>query len=258
MALKSVDKVKAWIRRVLASRGYVVFNAQTHDFYARDGLVTAHDSSFRDQPRFREAYARGVRAGHGVDPGIEWRVHVALWSAANALRAPGHFVECGVNAGFVCSAIMQRLDWRNVEKTFYLIDTFEGPVFAQFSDQETSGARVARDALAKGAYVTDLDRVYDNYREWPNVSVVKGVVPEVLAGLAIDRVAFLHLDMNCAFPEAAALRHFWPLLSPGAMVLLDDYAYFGYDSIRHAVDSVAQSLGIEVLSLPTGQGLILK
>jgi hypothetical protein len=100
--------------------------------------------------------------------------------------------------------------------------------------------------------------VRDNYREWPNVEIVQGVVPEVLPALGIDRVAFLHLDMNCAFPEAAALRHFWPLLSPGAMVLLDDYSYFGNHALKRAIDSVAQSLGIEVLSLPTGQGLILR
>jgi hypothetical protein len=42
------------------------------------------------------------------------------------------------------------------------------------------------------------------------------------------------------------------------MVLLDDYAYFGNDSLKHAIDSAAAALGTEVLSLPTGQGLIVK
>jgi hypothetical protein len=42
------------------------------------------------------------------------------------------------------------------------------------------------------------------------------------------------------------------------MVLLDDYAYFGNDSLAHAIDSAAAVLGAEVLSLPTGQGLIVK
>ncbi|MCX6634111.1 MAG: class I SAM-dependent methyltransferase [Acidobacteria bacterium] len=250
--------MKAWIRRGLASAGYFVFNTRSPECYARDGLFTAHDSSFREEPRFKEAYARGVKASRGVDPGIEWRVHVALWSAANAVRAPGPFVECGVNAGFTSSAIMQRLDWRDVDKTFYLIDTFQGPVLTQYSAEEVAQAAAAEDALRRGAYVTDLDRVRDNYREWPNVEIVQGAVPEVLPALGIDRVAFLHLDMNCAFPEAAALRHFWPLLSPGAMALLDDYSYFGNHALKRAIDSAARSLGVEVLSLPTGQGLILR
>ncbi|HTB17249.1 MAG TPA: hypothetical protein VK708_03990, partial [Bryobacteraceae bacterium] len=71
-------------------------------------------------------------------------------------------------------------------------------------------------------------------------------------------VAFLHLDMNCAYPEAAALEYFWDRLSPGAFVLLDDYVYFGYESQTKAIDSLAASLGFNVLSLPTGQGLIIK
>jgi hypothetical protein len=42
------------------------------------------------------------------------------------------------------------------------------------------------------------------------------------------------------------------------MVLLDDYAYLGHDEQTRAMDEAAQSLGIEILSLPTGQGLIVK
>jgi hypothetical protein len=64
--------------------------------------------------------------------------------------------------------------------------------------------------------------------------------------------------MNCAYPESAALQYFWNRLSPGAFVLLDDYAYFGCESQIEAIDSLALSLGFNVLSLPTGQGLIMK
>ena len=71
-------------------------------------------------------------------------------------------------------------------------------------------------------------------------------------------VAFLHIDMNCAYPERAALEFFWDRLSPGAIVLLDDYAYFGHDRQAEAIGSAAQALGAAVLSLPTGQGLIIK
>jgi hypothetical protein len=66
------------------------------------------------------------------------------------------------------------------------------------------------------------------------------------------------LDMNCTLPERAALEYFWDRLSPGAIVLFDDYAYFGNDSLADAIDSAALSLGTAVLSLPTGQGLIIK
>jgi hypothetical protein len=100
--------------------------------------------------------------------------------------------------------------------------------------------------------------VLANYAEWPNVAVVQGAVPEVLERLNLDRVAFLHLDMNCAYPERAAFEYFWPRLSIGGMVLLDDYASYGYEASARAIVKAAELRGTEVLSLPTGQGLVLK
>jgi hypothetical protein len=252
--------VRDWIRKWLASAGYVVFNTRAPGCYARDSLFTANNHRFQDDPAFKAAYARGVKASAGADPHMQWRVHVALWAASTAARVPGDFVECGVNAGFVSSAIMQRLDWAKIGKRFYLIDTFSGPILSQYSREEIDGGRgrVAEKAIAKGAYVTDLERVRANYAEWPNVEIVQGAVPGVLPPLGIGRVAFLHIDMNCAYPERAALEYFWDRLAPGAMALFDDYAYFGNDALAEAIDAAAESLGAEVLSLPTGQGLIVK
>ena len=86
----------------------------------------------------------------------------------------------------------------------------------------------------------------------------QGTVPEVLDTVSFGNVAFLHLDMNCALPEKAALEFFWDRLSPGGMILLDDYAYFGHESQTDAIDEVSTRLGFQILSLPTGQGLIVK
>ena len=201
------NRARRWIRSLLELRGYVVFNTRSRAYYAQDSLFTTNSDHFRGQWAFQEAYARGVKASGGIDPRIEWRVHVALWAALTAVRVPGDFLECGVNAGFVSSAIMQRLDWRRVGKRFYLIDTFAGPVLAQYSAEERNDGRVraAQEAVAMGAYVTDLERVRANFSDWPNVEIVQGAVPEVLPSLGIGRIAFLHLDMNCAYPERAAL-----------------------------------------------------
>ena len=250
--------LKRLVRKLIGSAGYTVFN--TRKRYARDGLFTFHNHHFREDPAFQAAYARGVKAGQGVDPQFEWRVHCALWAATNAVRVPGDFVECGVNTGFMSSAIMQRLNWSAVDKRFYLIDTFHGPVLAQYSAEEVDRGRLrlATEAMAAGAYLSDLARVRANYAEWPNAVIVPGVVPDVLPTLNVGAVAFLHLDMNCAYPERAALEFFWDRLSRGALVLLDDYAYFGHECQARAIDAAALSLGACVLSLPTGQGLIVK
>src|SRR5580704_8050636 len=237
--------MKRLIAKALHRLGYVVFNTRSPYGYARDGLFTMNNDHFRRDDAFRAAYARGVEASRGVDPKMEWRVHVGLWAASAASRAAGDFVECGVNAGFLSSAIMQSLDWRRSGRQFYLIDTFSGPVLSQYSPREIEHGRAetAKSALAAGSYVTDMERVRANFSEWPNTVVVPGTVPDVLATLNLGHIAFLHLDMNCALPERAALEFFWSRLSPGGVVLLDDYSYYGNDSLREAIDSASARLG---------------
>jgi hypothetical protein len=250
--------MKALIKKVLGRRGLMIINTRRH--YDEDGLFTVHNQHFRQDPVFKAAYQRGIEANNNFDPHLEWRVHVALWAASSALEVPGDFVECGVNTGFLSSAIMGGLDWRNVAKRFYPLDTFAGPVLSQFSAEEIQRGRrkLAEDGIQTGAYETNLARVRVNFAEWPNAVVVPGAVPDSLSTLDIASVAFLHIDMNCAYPERAALEYFWNRLSPGAFVLLDDYAYHGFEYQAETIDAVAQSLGFNVLSLPTGQGLIVK
>jgi hypothetical protein len=250
--------LKTLIKRALDHRGLKIINTRRH--YDEDGLFTVHNDHFRRDPAFKAAYQRGVEANNNLEPHLEWRLHVALWAASSALGAAGDFVECGVNTGFMSSAIMARLNWGHVARRFYLIDTFAGPVMSQFSSDEVRDGRrkLAEDYMAAGAYETDILRVRANFAEWPNAVVVPGSVPEILPSVETTSVAFLHLDMNCAYPERAALEYFWDRLSPGAFVLLDDYAYYGFENQTDAIDAVARSLGFSVLSLPTGQGLIVK
>lgn len=248
----------AFIKELAAKLGVGIFKLRGR--YAQDGLVTVHSDHFRADPEFRAAYRRGVVASSGVDPGFEWRVHIALWAARAALRAKGDFAECGVNAGFISSAIMEGLRWNAIGRRFYLIDTFAGPVLTQYSRHEVEKGRrmLAEKALKAGAYVTDLSRVRANFAEWENAIVVQGSVPEILKKTDIGPVAFVHIDMNCALPERAAFEFFWDLLAPGGVILFDDYAYYGHEEQRQGIDDAARAKGADILSLPTGQGLIIK
>ena len=226
--------------------------------YDRDGLRSVHDHSFISDPSFRKAYDRGVRAAG--DYGWHWRVHIGLWAARSASRLDGDFVECGVNRGFLASAIMEDLDWDALGKTFYLLDTFNGfdERYLSPEDVKHGAAEKNRLALQSGFYVQGVEAVRENFSEWKNVQIVQGPVPETLGAVKACAIAFLHLDMNCAFPEVATLECFWERLVPGAMILLDDYAYVGYGVQKAAMDAMAIPKGVTIASLPTGQGLLIK
>jgi SAM-dependent methyltransferase len=227
--------------------------------YDQDGLRSIHNHEFMDDPSFRKAYQRGVGAA-GEDYRWHWRVHVGLWVAACASKLKGDFVECGVNRGFLSSAIMDYLDWDSLGKHFYLLDTFRGldERFVSAEDKVSGAVEKNRKSLATGFYVQGIDEVRANFSEWKNVSLIEGTIPETLPQVRANKIAYLHLDMNCSPPEVAAARFFWERLVPGAFVLLDDYAYHGYVSQKAAMDSFAREKGINILSLPTGQGLSVK
>ena len=215
--------------------------------YDHDGLRTVHNHTFREAPDFQRAYRRSVQAA-GWDYAIYWRVHVILWAATTAQPIPGAFVECGTGRGFMASAICEHLAWN--DRPFYLFDTFEPGSVSSDSD--------ARGATHSPYYATGPEGVRENFREWPGVQLVVGTVPDSLGQIESGPVAFVHIDMNRPSPEEAALRHFWPRLNPGGVMVLDDYAHAGFEAAHASANRVAAELGFSIVSLPTGQGLTIK
>jgi Macrocin-O-methyltransferase (TylF) len=229
--------------------------------YASGGLISVHRHAFMDDPLFQRAYQRGVDALGGHDRyRWQWRVHIGLWAAASASRLDGDFVECGVNYGFLSSAVMEFLDWDRLGKTFYLLDTFAGidPRLITAAERRAGTLDKNQKHLRDGFYVSSVDGVRANFAQWRNQRIIVGAIPETLEQVDARAVAFLHIDMNCAPPEVAALRFFWPRLSPGGFVLLDDYAYRGYEEQHLAMNALASELGVPICALPTGQGLLIK
>jgi hypothetical protein len=229
-------------------------------YYVEDGFISSHNHEFIADSTFLAAYERGLQSGHGVNPGHRWRVHTALWAAQVASMLEGDFVECGVNTGFMSSAIMHYLSWNQHNRRFYLLDTFDGPVGGWFCEEECLQGKVelADQARSRGSYCTDVARIRMNFSEWDRVHIIQGIVPQTLGQVDSEFIAYLHLDMNQAYPEVKAAEFFWPRLVDGAVILLDDYAYYGYHAQKKAMDEFARSVGVPVLSLPTGQGLMVR
>ena len=102
------------VKKAIARRLYSVVRRALPLAYAQDGLISVHSHAFMQDAAFTQAYARGVRAVGGTDSyQWHWRIHIGLWAAKVASRLQGDFVECGVNKGFLSSAIMDYLDWKD-------------------------------------------------------------------------------------------------------------------------------------------------
>jgi hypothetical protein len=249
------------LEKALATQGFTIERIQSvggPETFSEDGLTTNHVHEFVWDPEFLRAYERGVEAA-GEDYHIRWRTHIALWAASVGAKLDADFIECGVNRGFLSSAIMKSLDWDSLGKTFYLLDTFDGIDVSLLEETERVHAERSNEALFRsGFYIRGVESVRANFSEWSNVRIVVGSVPTSLAEVAAEAVAYLHLDMNSSKPEIAALDFFWPKLSAGAIVLLDDYAFAGMDAQRVALDAFASAHDVAIACLPTGQGLMIR
>ncbi len=220
--------------------------------YCQDGLATEHACPFLRDARFLAAYDLGKRTGSWGWREIHWRAYVACWAAQQVAHLPGDFVECGVNRGGLARAVMHYLDFARLDKTFYLLDTFCGVPEESISPEER---RLGR---RPGGYAECYAAVQETFKDFPNVRLVRGVVPETLPLVEAEQVCYLSLDMNVAAPEVAAAEFFWDKMPPGAVILSDDYGWRGFEPQRRALDGFAARVGVQVLALPTGQGLIIK
>jgi hypothetical protein len=227
-------------------------------FYNQDGLWTMHNHEFMDDDEFKTAYSRGCQAA--ADYHWHWRVHIGLWAAYSASLLDGDFVECGVNRGFLSSAIMSYLNWDSLDRMFFLLDTFSGLDQNYLTDGEIASGILERnqDYIQSGFYTLNFEGVKRNFSEWGNVTIIKGAIPGTLQEVYSSRIAFLHLDLNCTQPEVEALNFFWDRLVTGAIVVLDDYAQRLFHPQKIGLDAVASEKGVKIASLPTGQGLLLK
>ena len=146
---------------------------------------------------------------------------------------------------------MDYVDFATLGKTFYLMDTFAGLVDDQIGEDDRAVGRRA------GGYDECYDAVVATFTGLP-ATIVRGAIPGTLTSVTTTKVAYLSIDMNCTPPEIAAMEYFWPKLVPGGVVVHDDYGFVEYEPQRRAFNDFAKQHGLEVLVLPTGQGLLFK
>lgn len=220
--------------------------------YNQDGLATIHNCDFMENEQFKKAYQLGRQTGSWGKLDIHWRAFVACWGANQVKGLDGDFVECGVNRGGLSLTVMEYIQFKSLQKKFYLLDTFCGLSENHLTEEEKQHGRKA------GGYEECFEEVKRTFRDYKNVILIQGKVPETLSQVTSSKIAYLSIDMNCLVPEIEAIRYFWDKLVRGAFVLLDDYAWVDCFLQKKAFDEFAKEKKIQILPLPTGQGLLFK
>ena len=238
-----VDHVRGMLD-IMRSLGMVP-NEPGNNIFAGDNLITiAKQAGFLGDARF-------VTAVRDAEPdqlalSAVWRTHILCWAAAHAVHLPGDFVECGTYKGYSAQVIADYVGLKNQDRRLWLYDLFDP------QGGEGVGERLS------GHSPELYERVKSRFGDYPNVRVIRGKVPESFEQGVPDQVAFLHVDLNNAAAEIGALDKFFNCLSPGGVIIFDDYGWTYYGQQKRAEDAYMEARGYKIAELPTGQGLLIK
>lgn len=244
-----LEKLRHYIKKIpgnqtIYSRIVLLFKSN----YSEDGLKTYHNASFLKNPDFIHAYSEALKQDNHA---IKWRAHITQWAGDHASKLEGDFVECGVNTAFLTKSVVEYTNFSTLlDKTFYLFDTYNGLVESLVTEDDIAAHR--------NEYTECYQFVIDTFKDYKNVKVIKGIVPDSLNSENIEKVAYLSIDMNCVLPEIAALEFFWPKMVKGGIIILDDYDSPGHEAQQEGADKFAHSVEAKILCLPTGQGILIK
>lgn len=161
-------------------------------------------------------------------------------------KIEGDFVECGVwRGGSTMAAIDTLLKAGDKNREIYLYDTFDGMSEPTEADKALGGtaADVMLEQSDKNVATSvwcysALEEVQQNVGglNYPKgkVHFVKGKVEDSIPQTLPGKIALLRLDTDWYESTAHELKHLYPLLVPGGVIIIDDYGH--WEGARKAVD----------------------
>ena len=197
---------------------------------------------------YNEGKKTGGLLGHTGD--IHYRAYIACYFAKLCLKLEGDFVECGVGKGVLSKTIVEYLNFKSVNKNFYLFDTYEGIPIEQIEQaiEEEKDTLKYMKLKFSGNYYNEVLKTFSNHE---NVKIIKGTVPQIFNTIKINKVSYFSVDMNNSYAEMESVKFFWDKVVNHGIILLDDYAYSDDFKVqKKSWDKFASEKNTEILTYP--------
>lgn len=158
---------------------------------------------------------------------------------------PGDTAECGVYQGASSYLICRRMS--GLGKLHHVFDSFEGLSAPRPEDGSywRAGDLSAPEAEAR-----------ETLRDFDFVAYHRGWIPTRFPEVADRTFCFVHLDVDLYDPTRDALEFFYDRMVPGGIILCDDFGFRTCPGAHRAMTDFFRDKAEEIVSLPTGQGLV--
>jgi O-methyltransferase len=212
--------------------------------FADNFLTWGRNNSMFDDLEFVTAWQDNAETD--ADRAIVWRRYILACAGYHCAQLEGDFVECGAYKGVGIKTVIDYLGGKEFGKTFWGYDLFEHDASMAHLSMPEHGPEL-------------FERVRKKFDDYDCVKLIKGEIPKIFEGNSPQRIAYLHIDLNEAPAEIAALDSLFERVVPSGMVILDDYEWAdAYRAQKLAEDPWFEARGYRVMPLPTGQGLVFK
>jgi O-methyltransferase len=154
-----------------------------------------------------------------------------LWSLAKQVESlNGSIIEVGVWRGGSAGVLAKAAP----RKRILLADTFSGVVKAETSDTEYVGGEHADTSVA---VVTALMRKLGV----ANTTILEGIFPDDTGDRCDEKIALLHCDVDVYESARAVVEFVKPRLVPGAIIVFDDFGFYGCEGVTRLVHELTSS-----------------
>lgn len=246
--LKNFFRLVFWaaadVERMAALMDQAAAQAAPGVHFADNLFTWARNNSMLDDEAFVRSWEGNAESDS--DRAIVWRRYILACAAYHCVQLDGDFVECGAYTGVGVKTIVDYLGGPAFPRDFWMYDLFEHEEGMLHHPMPEHGP----DLFA---------RVSEKFAGYPQVKIRKGNIPEVFEQGVPEAIAYLHIDLNQAPAEVAALDALFDRVVPGGIVVLDDYEWSGpYREQKLAEDPWFEARRYRVFPLPTGQGIVIK
>lgn len=173
------------------------------------------------------------------------------WTVRQLLRmtatVPGDTAECGVFQGatswLICASNA------GSPKVHHVFDSFEGLSEPGAGDNTY---------WTRGVLACSEDVVRRNLAQFEAVRYYKGWIPARFPEVEDRTFSFVHIDVDLQAPTADSFAFFYPRMSPGGIIICDDYGFDSCPGATSALDEFLADKPEKVISMPAGGGFIVK
>jgi len=165
-------------------------------------------------------------------------INIILGLLDRTRDVPGDVAECGVFKGASLSAIALYLRENRLAKHVYGLDSFRGFDGSVQIDIELGGAEDGEKRVGGfgGASLAEVTAKLAGLCLLDTITLVPGYFADTLETLPSTSFSFVHLDCDIYGSYKQTLQYFYPRMSPGGIILFDEYNDPPWPGCNLAVD----------------------